>query len=76
MKTNRIKQIVAFFRRKHSNEHVVECIVYVDGQIIEQKETKFTEEYGLSNRFFAMRFANSVTSQAYGQERKRMKGRA
>ncbi len=75
-KTNWIKRIVAFFRRKHSHEHIVECVVYVDGRIIERKETTFTEEYGLSNRFFAMRFANGVTSEAYGLERKRMKGRA
>ena len=74
-KTNWIKRIAAFFRRKHSNEHIVECVVYVDGRIIEKRSASFFEEYGKTERFSALSFAHNVTSAAFGLERRRMKGR-
>ena len=77
-KTNLIKYIKSFFRRRIKKDHVIEVVVYDNGRIVEQHEV-ITSEYGNPNlpiRFFALRFANSKISDAYGLERRRMKGRA
>ena len=76
MKTNWIKRIAAFFRRKANCEHIAEVVVYVDGRVVEQKSTSIFEEYGKTERFAALSFANGVVSAAFGLERRRMKGRA
>ena len=77
-KTNLIKYIKSFFRRRVKEDHVIEVVVYDNGRIVEQHEV-ITSEYenlNLPIRFVALRFANSKISDAYGLERRRMKGRA
>jgi len=76
MKTNWIKRIAAFFRRNSKHEHLAEVVVYVDGRVVEESEEVFSETYGMSERYAALRFANGVVSTAFGLERRRMKGRA
>ena len=77
-KINLIKYIKSFFRRRVKEDHVIEVVVYDNGRIVEQHEV-ITSEYenlNLPIRFVALRFANSKISDAYGLERRRMKGRA
>ena len=77
-KINLIKYIKSFFRRRIKEDHVIEVVVYDNGRIVEQHEV-ITSEYENPNlpiRFVALRFANSKISDAYGLERRRMKGRA
>ena len=77
-KTNLIKYIKSFFRRRVKEDHVIEVVVYDNGRIVEQHEviTSEDENPDLPIRFVALRFANSKISDAYGLERRRMKGRA
>ena len=77
-KTNLIKYIKSFFRRRVKEDHVIEVVVYDNGRIIEQHEVITSEDANLNIpiRFVALRFANSKISDAYGLERRRMKGRA
>ena len=77
-KTNLIKYIKSFFRRRVKEDHVIEVVVYDNGRIVEQHEVITSEDANLNIpiRFVALRFANSKISEAYGLERRRMKGRA
>lgn len=77
-KTNLIKYIKSFFRRRVKEDHVIEVVVYDNGRIVEQHEVITSEDANLNIpiRFVALRFANSKISDAYGLERRRMKGRA
>ena len=77
-KINLIKYIKSFFRRRVKEDHVIEVVVYDNGRIVEQHEVITSEDANLNIpiRFVALRFANSKISDAYGLERRRMKGRA
>jgi hypothetical protein len=77
-KINLIKYIKSFFRRRVKEDHVIEVVIYDNGRIVEQHEVITSEDANLNIpiRFVALRFANSKISDAYGLERRRMKGRA
>ena len=77
-KLNVIKWILARFKRRCDTDHIAEVVVYLDGQIIERRETHFDEnETRCGTPYYnALAYANGIVSCAVGMERRRMKGRA
>ena len=76
-KLNIIKWILARFKRRCDTDHVVEVVVYLDGQVIKDEEHHISEECMKGSLLYnALNLANGVTSFAVGMERRRMKGRA
>ena len=75
---NRIRYILARFKRRCDTDHIAEVVVYLDGQIIERRETHFDEsETRRGTPYYnALVYANGIVSCALGMERRRMKGRA
>ena len=75
---NKIRWILARFKRTSDSDHIAEVVVYLDGQVIERRETHFDENYTHRGTpyYNALVFANSIVSCAVGMERRRMKGRA
>lgn len=76
---NKIRWILARFKRTSDSDHIAEVVVYLDGQIIERRETHFNESEtrrGTTPYYNALVYANGIVSCAVGMERRRMKGRA
>ena len=75
---NRIRYILARFKRRCDTDHIAEVVVYLDGQIIERRETHFdeSETHRGTPYYNALVYANGIVSFAIGMERRRMKGRA
>ena len=75
---NKIRWILARFKRTSDSDHIAEVVVYLDGQIIERRETHFdeSETHRGTPYYNALVYANGIVSCAVSMERRRMKGRA
>ena len=74
---NKIRWILARFKRTSDFDHIAEVVVYLDGRVIKDEEHHISEDCMKGSlRYNAFNIASGVTSFAVGMERRRMKGRA